>query len=63
MVTELELRDEFVGEPCLNYESLIAGQALLLMHSNEIGATIGKVRVLSIDEQSPKQPSQVAAPQ
>lgn len=54
MTVEIEAPDEFEGEPCLEPDALLAGEALLLMHSNELGTTLGKVRVLSVgDVQGP----------
>jgi len=54
MTVEVEAPDVFEGEPCLKPGALLAGEALLLMHSNELGTTLGKVRVLSVgDAQAP----------
>lgn len=56
MTVEVEVPDEFDGEPCLEHGALLAGKALLLMHSNQLGATLGKVHVLSVGcSQEPKE--------
>lgn len=50
MTVEIDVREDVGNEACLEPAALMDGKALLLMHSNELGCTLGQVRVLAVGE-------------